>query len=147
MHRQIPMVPRLNLPSIDVRDVAAAHVAAMTSPDAAGHRHILVAKNLWIKDFVKILSNEFKPQGYSPPRTEAPYWLLWLITRFCSKSTRMMLPALDSEAELVNRRMLEVLHIQPRSVDDAIVDMTYSLIERGLIKKTDKYKSRATSAQ
>ena len=146
MNRQVPALPRLCLPSIDVRDVAAAHVAAMTSPDAAGHRHILVTKNLWFKDMAQILADEFKPQGYNPPLTESPYWLMWIMARF-SQSTRMMLPSLDSEAELVNRRMLEVLHIQPRSVDDAIVDMTYSLIERGLIKKTAKYKSRTTSAQ
>ena len=36
LERQMPMVPKLSLPVCDVRDVAAAHIAAMTSPKAPG---------------------------------------------------------------------------------------------------------------
>ena len=36
MEREKPFVAKLNFPVVDVRDVAAAHVKAMTSDDAAG---------------------------------------------------------------------------------------------------------------
>ena len=36
LERQMPMVPKLSLPVCDVRDVAAAHFAAMTSSKAPG---------------------------------------------------------------------------------------------------------------
>jgi len=34
LQREVPMVPRLSLPMCDVRDVARAHITAMTSPKA-----------------------------------------------------------------------------------------------------------------
>ena len=36
LERQMPMLPRINFPMVDVRDVAEAHVRAMTLPEAAG---------------------------------------------------------------------------------------------------------------
>ncbi len=37
----MPALPNLFIPVVDVRDVAAAHVSAMTHPDAAGERFLL----------------------------------------------------------------------------------------------------------
>ncbi len=48
------MVPRLNFPVIDVRDVALAHLRAMIIPEAVGHRHILVRDNIWMKDMAQV---------------------------------------------------------------------------------------------
>jgi hypothetical protein len=36
--------------------------------------------------------------------------------------------------------MKEVLGITPRDVKETIIDMAYSLIEAGLVKKSKKYK-------
>lgn len=36
LERQMPMLPALNFNIVDVRDVALAHVRAMTLPEAAG---------------------------------------------------------------------------------------------------------------
>jgi dihydroflavonol-4-reductase len=36
LERKVPVVPRLNFPIVDVRDVAKAHVIAMTSKEASG---------------------------------------------------------------------------------------------------------------
>ena len=36
LERQISSLPKINLPLVDVRDVAAAHVRAMMLPEAAG---------------------------------------------------------------------------------------------------------------
>ena len=36
MNREIPLVPELNFGIADVRDIALAHVRAMTIPEAAG---------------------------------------------------------------------------------------------------------------
>ncbi|WP_223623319.1 aldehyde reductase [Microbacterium sp. EST19A] len=37
----MPGLPRIFIPIVDVRDVAAAHILAMTDPDAAGQRFLL----------------------------------------------------------------------------------------------------------
>ena len=36
LEREMPMVPKLSMPITDVRDVAGAHITAMTSPKAPG---------------------------------------------------------------------------------------------------------------
>lgn len=36
LHRGAPFIPKMSLPFSDVRDVAAAHITAMTSPKAPG---------------------------------------------------------------------------------------------------------------
>ena len=36
LQREMPMVPRMSMPICDVRDVAGAHITAMTSPKAPG---------------------------------------------------------------------------------------------------------------
>ena len=36
--------------------------------------------------------------------------------------------------------MREVLKIEPREIRDTLVEMAYSLIEAGFVKKTKKYK-------
>lgn len=38
--------------------------------------------------------------------------------------------------------MTEVLKINPIDLRSSLLDMGYSLIERGYVKKTDKYKPR-----
>ena len=36
MERGIPRIPHVHMSCVDVRDVAAAHISAMTAPQAAG---------------------------------------------------------------------------------------------------------------
>ena len=38
LQREMPMVPKLSIPVTDVRDVAGAHITAMTSPKAPGKK-------------------------------------------------------------------------------------------------------------
>ena len=55
----MPMVPKIHFPVVDVRDVARAHINAMTVPEAAGNRHLLAPDEGWFKDMAKVcvLSN------------------------------------------------------------------------------------------
>ncbi len=56
-------IPKLSFSYTDVRDVARAHVRAMTSPEAAGQRIIILNKVEWMETIAKALSEEFGPQG------------------------------------------------------------------------------------
>ncbi|KAK7466785.1 hypothetical protein BaRGS_00037101 [Batillaria attramentaria] len=49
LERQMPVVARLSFAIVDVRDVALAHVRAMTSPEAAGHRHVCTTSSMWFQ--------------------------------------------------------------------------------------------------
>ena len=39
---------------VDVRDVAQAHLHALTVPEAAGHRHIVSTKSMWFKEIAEV---------------------------------------------------------------------------------------------
>lgn len=49
LQREVPMVPNLCYPACDVRDVAGAHITAMTSPTAPG-KHKIFNPRLLVKN-------------------------------------------------------------------------------------------------
>ncbi len=57
------MVPRLSFPTVDVRDVAKAHISAMREPNANGKRFVVTARTMWIKEIADVLAKEFQSQG------------------------------------------------------------------------------------
>ena len=116
----------------------------MDGMDIAGKRHIVVNKNMWFKDMAKILSTEFDPQGYNVSLHEAPYVLMWVMARF-DAMTRHILDGLNKECILDNSRMRSVLKIEPHPMKETVLEMAYSLIERGVIKKTKKYRGPAAT--
>ncbi len=141
LQHEMPMLPRLFLGVVDVRDAAAAHVRAMLVPEAAGQRHILVGHHLWVRDMARILNSHFRSLGYKVPMTEAPYFLIKLAA-LVDKSVEMVLPGWGKVSHLSNRRMTEVLGVKPRDVTETIVDMCHSMIQRGFIFKTHKYRQK-----
>ena len=141
LERQMPLVPALNLPYVDVRDVAAAHIVALTATDVAGHRHILHGHNIWVSEMANMLSKEFQSQGYNVPTGTAPYWILWLNSLIDSTIT-LILKSIGQVTLVDNTRMRTVLGIQPRDIRTTIMDMSYSMIDNGMIKKTAKYRGR-----
>ena len=143
--REVPFLPRLSFPIVDVRDVAACHLATMTVPEASGHRHIAYCQSLWFTDVAAILEKEFKGQGYKVPTSTAPYPLLWIMGRF-DKSVRSMLPSIGKVLNHSNSRMKNVLSVQPHPTEETILDMAYSMIESGFINKTKDYKPRSEAA-
>ena len=125
------LLPDLSFPIVDVRDVAAAHIAAMEKSEAAGNRHILANRTVHITEYAKILRDEFQPQGYTIPSEELP------------KSVEIpeLAPMLGKVVQYNNERMVKVLGIQPRPIEDSLIDTCYSLIDLGLadLEKTSKY--------
>ena len=138
LQREMPALPVLGFGAVDVRDVALAHVNAMTVPEAAGHRHILVTESMSIKDIALILDEEFRPQGYDVPTRELPNFLVKFAS-FFDKSLQVVTPMLGVVPRFENTRMKTVLGITPRKMKNSITDMAYSMIESGHVKKTDKY--------
>jgi len=78
---EFPMLPKLAYPIIDVRDCAAIHVAAMTSPKAAGRRLMAGSNTLWFKDIAAILREQY-PDVKSLPKSEMPNFLVKLMSQF-----------------------------------------------------------------
>ena len=70
MSRKLPGCPQLGWAPVDVRDVAAAHLAAMTIPEAAGERFCCAIEHAWMCDFADILNKHFASRGYKIPHSE-----------------------------------------------------------------------------
>lgn len=139
LEREKPFCAKLNFAVVDVRDVAAAHIKAMTLEEAAGKRHLIVNQNIWMKEIAQILAKEFKPQGYNVPTANCPNPILWMTSLF-DRTIKMILPNIGKVYKFDNSRMKDVLGITPKEIKETLLDMAYSLIEVGLVKKTKKYK-------
>jgi len=64
--------PKIKMGTVDVRDVAKAHVNAIKSDEAQGKRFILAGETYWFVEFGQML-HELYGEGYTIPRTEAQY--------------------------------------------------------------------------
>jgi nucleoside-diphosphate-sugar epimerase len=78
MNGSAPALPRLAIVIVDVRDVAAAHVAALASPAAGGRRYPMGERPVFLKDAAEILRRRFPERASKIPRRELPNWVVRL---------------------------------------------------------------------
>ena len=76
LNGSVPAAPRIPITTIDVRDVAAAHVAAMTPPAAGGRRYPMGESTLFFFEVANILRQAYP--GYRIPRWQMPDWAVRL---------------------------------------------------------------------
>ena len=131
MRHEIPGVPHIRWFVVDVRDVAAAHIAAMTTPEAAGQRFCCSAETCWTRDMALILEKHFAGQGYRIPTNEVPDFLVRLVAVF-DKTVRLTVDSLGKDYSVSSARIRKVLAWQPHSLEDTLVDMAESMILNGV---------------
>ncbi|XP_011663482.2 NADPH-dependent aldehyde reductase ARI1 [Strongylocentrotus purpuratus] len=141
MERDPFLAAKVSFPVCDIRDVAKAHVVAMTLPEAAGNRHIIAPCTLWYLEMANALREEFGKQGYNPPTSLAPYFLLKVGSWFDS-SAKTIVQIHGHKVNFSDHRLRQVLGITPYDPKVTLVDMAYSCIDRGFIVKKSAYKPR-----
>lgn len=132
MRRDFPACPRLGWSCVDVRDVVTAHLAAMTTPAAAGHRFCCCVDFVWLTEMAAILNQHFGDRGYKAPTRTLPD----LAVRFAGlfdKAIGAAVPRLGHQEKVSTARIEEVLGWQPRSIEEMIIATGESLIELGLV--------------
>lgn len=128
---EMPMIPNLVLPYVDVRDVADAQVAAMIAPDAGGRRHIVTNPSLPLGEIAHMLRDGLPERAGKIPTRHLPSWMAAIVALF-DKSLR------DSGAWLgVTRRYdgssgANLLRRPLRSTNDALLVSARALLDRGL---------------
>ncbi|CEG44584.1 nad-dependent epimerase dehydratase [Plasmopara halstedii] len=128
----------LNWSMVDVRDCAAAHIAALENNDARG-RYICVNRSVWMKEIVEILSKN----GYSgrdlPWKVGLPHW----VGRLPAYSVQLgqvgaSLYACDPtsirSSPYLGDKLVEHLNIRFRPVHSTFVESANDLLKWGLIK-------------
>jgi dihydroflavonol-4-reductase len=132
MSGKLPGLARIQFSSVDVRDVAAAHLAAMTTPEAAGQRFLCAAEPFWVQELAVILNNHFGTRGYKVNTTILPSWVVYIVAIFI-KPVRLTLRSLGRETSLDTSRIRSVLKWKPRNLEEMAVSMAESMIELKMI--------------
>lgn len=142
LQKEMLMIPKIQFPLSDVRDVAEAHIKALNLPNVAGNRLIVSSGSMWMREFAKTLEREFRPQGYSIPSSYCPKVGLHVASLF-DKSVKAILPYVGKVVNISNDKMIKELGINPIEMEKSIIDMAYSLIDQGFVKKTTKYRNNS----
>ena len=130
---QVPGVGRIKMGMVDVRDVAAALILAMTTPEASGNRFLCSAdKAMWVKDIADLLHKQYAGRGYKINRIQFPSFFVRVIA-LIDKNVSRVTESLDWDYEFSNEKAKRILKWTPRSAEEAILSMAESLIEQGLI--------------
>lgn len=127
-----PLVSKFGLPVVDVRDVAAAHVAAMEKPAAAGQRFIVADAFLWFSDIGRILGEAFPAYRRKMPRGDLPNVVSRLMVPF-RPDVRAVKGDLGRLWEVNSDKAKRVLGITIRPAREAVVAMADALIRLGRV--------------
>ena len=138
LNKEVPAVADVTFGVVDVRDVAAAHIAAMEKPEAPGNRHIVSEREMSLKEIADVVSKEFTPQGYSITSMTIPKFLAWPM-QFFNQDMKAMYPMIGKKIHFNNDRLQNALGIQPRDATVSIIELCYCLIEGGIVPKKPGY--------
>jgi nucleoside-diphosphate-sugar epimerase len=131
--RDFPAIPDINYACVDVRDVAAAHLAAMTIPEASGQRFICAEANHSLREIATVLAAHLGPKGFKIPTGKLPGPVLRIVALW-DKTAQLALNDLGVRQDLDNSRIRTVLGWQPRGLEEMVVSMADSMIEHGIVK-------------
>lgn len=126
----MPVVPNLFIPVVDVRDVASAHIMAMTNPGAAGERFLLSnGPALSLKEIGEIIRAALGDAARRVPRRELPNFVVRIAARF-NAEMRPFVPDLGYAKKTSNDKARRLLGWSPREPREAIVAAAMSLAGR-----------------
>lgn len=125
--------PNLFVPVVDVRDVAAAHVAAMTAPGAAGQRVLVTTGEpaVALKEMGALLRSRLGGAAQQVPTRSIPDLVVRLGALF-SPSMRSVVGGLGYVKRVSDDKLRSVLGVAPRPAREAIVASGESLVAKGL---------------
>ncbi len=128
IRREVPGIPDLSLSMVDVRDVADAHMLALTKPEAAGKRFCCVAHIAPMQDVAKLLAKRW-PERRVPTRM-LPSFLVRIVALF-DPAVRLVIPLLGKRFD-VDASALRALGWSPRALEPTVLETAESMIAHGL---------------
>jgi len=128
-----PALPPLRMPTVDVRDLAALHVAAMDSPNTAGLRLLAAADTISMQDMGLVLAAAFPAFAKKIPTKELPAWVVRFMALF-DKNLQSVLADLGRRRIAKTAYVTEKTGIAFRPAKDAVEAAAESLIEYGVVQ-------------
>lgn len=125
---KIPAVPRVSMGAVDVRDVAALHLLAMTAPQAVGERFLATSGDfLTLLQMCAILRERLGSRARRVPTRELPDWVVRIVGLW-DRGVRQLGPDLGVRKNASSAKAARLLAWQPRSPEEAIVSAAESLL-------------------
>jgi nucleoside-diphosphate-sugar epimerase len=129
--------PKACLGVVDVRDVAKAHILAMTNEKTNGER-ILITHTLpvWFADMRNWLMEEFKNDGYLFSPITVPNWLLKVYAKTnIDPQSSAVVHRIGPELKFSNQKSIDLLGMSYIHPKQSVIEMMHSMIEFGMIRK------------
>ncbi|UJW84096.1 SDR family oxidoreductase [Devosia sp. SL43] len=127
---KLPAVPKLAMSVVDVRDVAALQVDAMTNPAAGGQRCVASEGTYWMSDMGKMLKPAFPDRRV--PTGELPTLLLRVVALF-DRDVRDNMHEMGAMKRIDGRRGSERLGRRLITAAEASIATGKSLVQYGLV--------------
>lgn len=133
MAGEMPGVPKIAWPIVDVRDVAEMELLAMTSPAAPGNRYICANDTMWIGEIGEVLKQNFPEFKKKISTRTLPNWLVKLSAIF-DPAVKSVITELDNPQYVSSEKAKKELGWTCRSNEEAISAAAKSLIEYQIVK-------------
>lgn len=131
---EVKAVPNVDSGYVDVRDVAALHLLAMTSPKAAGERFLATTgETLSMLEVANILRAAFPAYAEKLPTKKIPNAVL-KAAAIADPKLKMLASLTGKYAETSNQKAKNMLGWQPRPAREAILATASSMITLGIVK-------------
>lgn len=130
MSGRYPLLPKLSMGIVDVRDVAILHRLAFERANS-GSRLLCSHGHMSLLEIATLLGKEIPLLGGKLPRHELPSFIFRALARF-NPVLATIVPDLD---KIVEYDCAPAFHLgwQPRPIEEAIICGATSLIEHGVI--------------
>lgn len=127
---RLPLLPNAGIQIVDVRDVSAAHIAAMNDPAAVGQRYIVADGFRWLREIADVLRAAWP--GRKIPRRGMPDLLVRALA-LASGEVKTIASELHKRRILSSERVRKLLGRDLISADDAIRTSAATLIQYGAV--------------
>jgi len=129
---EIPGLPKIYFPLVDVRDVAEMHVMAMESAEAAGNRYLCVNELSSYKEIAQVILQAY-PEFKKKIRTLVLPDLFIRIYGLYDKDTETILVDLGKLRSYDSSKATRTFGWKPRSNKEAILSLAESMIRYGVV--------------
>lgn len=122
---------RINIPLVDVRDVAQANIKALETETNNVKKIIISAECMWFEEIMIILREEFEKFGYKIPSLKMGYCPMKLISLF-DKKLKNILPLIGREFQIDNSKSKTDLKLSYTSLKSGLIESGYSYVKNGM---------------
>lgn len=129
---EMPAAPRIFLPSVDVRDVAEAHVKAMTVAEAGGQRFPTSESSVSLMQAGVAIGNALPQYRDKMPKFELPDWLVRMIAVFNAEA-RASVPELGRAKRIDASAVITLLGHDLIPAKNAYAATARSAVSHGIV--------------